>query len=174
MGRKITRTRAAGRALKFRTATALLRRGVFIATAMACMPVFGQTSTPKPPRSLAMPASPGSQPRQQAPVSTPQQRASYDAAFQATLDNPSNPETLVRFAELAIQIGDIEGAISALERLLLIDGNLPEVKLELGVLYYRLGAKDAAIMYLEAARAAPQAAKETRERAETFLKAAQQ
>jgi Flp pilus assembly protein TadD len=48
-------------------------------------------------------------------------------------------------------VGDIEGAISALERLLLIDANQPEVKLELGVLYYRLGSKEAALTSLEGA-----------------------
>ena len=39
---------------------------------------------------------------------------------------------------LASQTGDLEGAISALERMLLINPNLPRVRLELGVLYYRL------------------------------------
>lgn len=101
-----------------------------------------------------------------------QQRAAYETAFQASLQRPSDPDTLARFAELAVQVGDIEGAISALERLLLIEGDQPEVKLELGVLYFRLGSTDAAAMYLEAARASPEASKETRERAETFLKAA--
>src|SRR4051812_30011764 len=90
------------------TATALLSRGVLIATAMTWVPVFAQTATPKPPQALGGPAPPGLQQRQQAPVSTPEQRASYDAAFQATLDDPSNPEALVHFAQLAIQIGDVE------------------------------------------------------------------
>ena len=52
-----------------------------------------------------------------------QQRAAYETAFQASLQRPSDPDTLARFAELAVQVGDIEGAISALERLLLIEGD---------------------------------------------------
>lgn len=88
---------------------------------------------------------------QQATPST-QTRAAYDAAFQETLRNPTDPPTLVRYADLAVQVGDIEGAISALERLLLIDGDQPKVKLELGVLYYRLGPYEAARTYLESAR----------------------
>lgn len=148
--------------------------GAIAAAAFVCAPVFAQTLPSKFPKSLAMPAPPGAQQRQAAPSATPEQRALYDSAFQATLDQPSDPENLVRFAGLAVEMGDIEGAISALERLLLIDGNQPEVKLELGVLYYRLGAKDAAIMYLEAARASAETTKETRERAEAFLKAAGQ
>ena len=99
-------------------------------------------------------------------------RAYYDAAFQQTLQKPSDPPTLVKFAELAVQVGDIEGAISALERLLLLDADQPEVKLELGVLYYRIGSVEAARTYLDAARSSPQASSDTKKRAEEFLKAA--
>jgi Flp pilus assembly protein TadD len=99
-------------------------------------------------------------------------KASYDAAFQGTLQNPSDPTTLAHFAEVAVQYGDIEGAISALERLLLVNGDEPEVKLELGVLYYRLGSTEAARTYLEAARNSNEASDETKERAAEFLKAA--
>lgn len=111
-------------------------------------------------------------PGQKPPEATAEQRAAYDKAFQATLEKPSDPETLARFADLAVKVGDIEGAISALERLLLIDANQPEVKLELGVLYYRLGSKEAALTYLEGARSSPAASPEVRGRAEEFLKAA--
>jgi tetratricopeptide (TPR) repeat protein len=102
---------------------------------------------------------------------SPELRAAYDEAFKLSMQNPADPPTLAKFAELAIQVGDIEGAISALERLLLIDGEQADVKLELGVLYYRLGSLEAARMYLEAARASKQASNEVKERADTFLKA---
>lgn len=102
---------------------------------------------------------------------SPELRRAYDEAFQLSMQNPSDPPTLAKFAELAIQVGDIEGAISALERLLLIDGQQAEVKLELGVLYYRLGSLDASRMYLEAARASKEASADVKERADTFLKA---
>jgi hypothetical protein len=98
-------------------------------------------------------------------------RAAYDKAFDASLDRPSDPDILAKFAELAIQVGDVEGAISALERLLLIDGDQPDVKLELGVLYYRLGSMEAARMYLNAARESAEASNETKQRAGTFLQA---
>ena len=110
--------------------------------------------------------------RRSRPRPTPAERAAYDKAFQATLEKPSDPETLAKFADLAVKVGDIEGAISALERLLLIDANQPEVKLELGVLYYRLGSKEAALTYLEGARTSPEASPQVRDRAEEFLKAA--
>ena len=100
-----------------------------------------------------------------------EQRGAYEKAFQETLGKPSDPEALAKFAELAVGMGDIEGAISALERLLLIDADQPEVKLELGVLYYRLGAKEPARAYLEAARTSPSSSSETKARADTFLAA---
>ncbi|MDP2329477.1 MAG: tetratricopeptide repeat protein [Reyranella sp.] len=96
-------------------------------------------------------------------------RAAYDAAFEETLRKPADPPTLIRYAELAVQIGNLEGAISALERLLLIDGDQPKIKLELGVLYYRLGSYEAARGYLESARASSRASPETKERAGQFL-----
>jgi len=94
----------------------------------------------------------------------------YDAAFQETLRKPADPVTLVAFAEIAIKYGDLEGAISALDRLLLIDGAQPEVKLELGVLYFRLGSFEAAKGYLEEVRSSPRASAELKERAAAFLK----
>jgi len=87
------------------------------------------------------------------------------------MQRPDDPEVLAKFAQLAVQIGDIEGAISALERMLLIDGEQPEVKLELGVLYYRLGSTEAARTYLEEARTSPLASPETKQRASTYLQA---
>ncbi|HEY4167004.1 MAG TPA: tetratricopeptide repeat protein [Reyranella sp.] len=153
-----------------------------VAVVLACAPALAQTPASKAPRSLPMPtttsttptaptAVPAS-PTQKPAEATPAERAAYDKAFQATLEKPSDPETLARFADLAVKVGDIEGAISALERLLLIDANQPEVKLELGVLYYRLGSKEAALTYLEGARTSPAASAEVKGRAEEFLKAA--
>jgi Flp pilus assembly protein TadD len=97
-------------------------------------------------------------------------RALYDTAFQETLRKPADPATLVGFAEIAIKVGDLEGAISALDRLLLIDGDQPEVKLELGVLYFRLGSFEAARNYLEEARTSTRASAAIKERAGEFIK----
>jgi tetratricopeptide (TPR) repeat protein len=96
-------------------------------------------------------------------------RAEYEAAFQDTLKNPSDPETAFRFARLAVRVGDIRGAISALERLLLLDADQPNVKLELGVLYARLGSLEAARGYLESAKASGRADAATRHRADQVV-----
>ena len=74
----------------------------------------------------------------------------YDAAFQEMLRRPADLDVLFKFATLASQTGDLEGAISALERMLLINGNLPRVRLELGALYYRLKSYEVARTYIEA------------------------
>ena len=97
-------------------------------------------------------------------------RAKYDQAFAESLEKPADPDVLVHFAEVAVEFGDIEGAISALERLLLIDAEQPEVKLELGVLYYRLGSTEVARTYLQDVSSSKEATNEIKERANTFLK----
>lgn len=99
-------------------------------------------------------------------------RAAYDAAFQDSLSRPADPPTLVKFATAAVKVGDLEGAISALERLLLVDGDNPDVQLELGVLYFRLGSLEAARSYLEAVRDSRRASADSKARAASFLKEA--
>jgi hypothetical protein len=93
----------------------------------------------------------------------------YDAAFQDMLRQPSDLDVLFRFATVATQTGDLEGAISALERMLLINPDLPRVRLELGVLYYRLGSYEVARTYLAAVLASASLPPEVRSRAEQFM-----
>jgi len=96
-------------------------------------------------------------------------RAQYNAAFQETMLKPADLDVLFRFASLAAQIGDLEGAISALERMLLINADLPRVRLELGVLYYRLGSYEAARTYLVSALKSPSLPADVRRKAGEYL-----
>lgn len=75
----------------------------------------------------------------------------YDGAFQEVFRDPGNLDKTFRFAELAVKVGNFEAAISALERMLLVNPNLPRVRLELGVLYFRLGSYQLAQSYLKRA-----------------------
>jgi hypothetical protein len=93
----------------------------------------------------------------------------YDEAFAAMLNDPGDLDKSFRYAGLAVRVGDLEGAVAALERMLLINANLPRVRLELGVLYYRLGSYEAARSYLLTALETPNMPAEVRERAEKFL-----
>lgn len=105
----------------------------------------------------------------QAPAPSQDLQSQYDAAFQEMLRKPADLDVLFKFATLATQTGDLEGAISALERMLLIDPNLPRVRLELGVLYYRLGSYEVARTYLEVALQSQNLPAEVRSRAEQFM-----
>lgn len=97
------------------------------------------------------------------------QEAEYDAAFQETLRKPADLDVLFKFAAIATQTGDIEGAISALERMLLINPNLPRVRLELGVLYYRLASYALARSYLESVLKIENLPPDVRAKAEQFM-----
>jgi hypothetical protein len=107
--------------------------------------------------------------RTPAVAQSPADDAAFKAAFEETLRKPNDPAVLMRYAELAVKIGDLEAAISALERLLLIDADQPRVNLELGVLYYRLGSYEAARGYLKSARGSAKATPEIPARAEQVL-----
>lgn len=93
----------------------------------------------------------------------------YDKAFQELYEDPSDLDKSFRFAELAVRRGNFEGAISALERMLLLNPDLPRVRLELGVLYYRLGSFQLARSYLTRVRDAENVPDEVRDRVEVFL-----
>ena len=93
----------------------------------------------------------------------------YDAAFQEMMRKPADLDVLFKFATVATRTGDLEGAISALERMLLINPNLPRVRLELGVLYYRLGSYEIARVYLEGALKSQALPPDVRGRAEKFM-----
>jgi thioredoxin-like negative regulator of GroEL len=97
--------------------------------------------------------------------------AEYDAAFSEMISKPGDPASAVKYAQLAVEVGDMEGAVSALEGLLMQEADQPEVELELGVLYYRLGSTDAARAHLEAAGKSRQASAATKTRATEYLKA---
>ena len=75
-------------------------------------------------------------------------RQSYDQAFQEMYKDVGNLDKTFYFAEIAAQVGDLEGAIAALERMLLLDPNLPTVRMQLGVLYLRLESYGMARAYL--------------------------
>ncbi len=106
---------------------------------------------------------------QQTQAVSPELEAEYDAAFQEMLKNPSDLDVLFKIATIASKTGDLEGAISALERMLLVDPDLPRVRLELGVLYYRLGSFEVARSYFEVTLKSAALPPDVKARAEQFL-----
>ena len=103
------------------------------------------------------------------PAAAADKERAYDDAFQEMLRQPANLDVLFKFATVAAQTGDLEGSISALERMLLIDPDLPRVRLELGVLYYRLGSYEIARTYLETTLQSAAIPPDVRSRAQQFL-----
>jgi len=75
--------------------------------------------------------------------------AAYEKAFRVMYEDPGNLDKAFAYARLASRVRDFEGAISTLERMLLLDPNLPRVRMELGVLYFRLGSFQVAKGYFE-------------------------
>jgi len=97
------------------------------------------------------------------------QRAEFLSLYQQILKNPTNVELTLRYARLGAQIGDYEASVSALERLLMYNPNLPTAEIELGLLYARLKSYTMARVYLEQAATAPNASPEIRARAQDAL-----
>src|SRR5215472_10485312 len=81
-------------------------------------------------------------------------QAQKDQLFQKMLANPADLDVAFDYANVSAQLGDNEGAVSALERMLLFNPNLPRVDLELGALYFRMGSFDVARSYFDKAAAA--------------------
>jgi tetratricopeptide (TPR) repeat protein len=106
---------------------------------------------------------------QLAKAPTPELQQQYDQAFQEMLAQPGNPEVVLKYANAATQAGDLEGAIAALEGLLLVDSDLPQVQLQLASLYYRLKAYDVSRNYLETALKSPTLTPDVRQTAEQIL-----
>lgn len=95
--------------------------------------------------------------------------ARREALFARMLDNPGDLQVAFEYAALSAEAGDYEAAISTLERMLIFAPDLPRVQLELGVLYYRIGATDVARTYFEAVLAREGVPPQVRERVEVFL-----
>jgi len=72
----------------------------------------------------------------------------YDALFAEMYRRPSDLDVSFKFAHQAVERGDYEAAIGALERMLFFNPDLPRVKLELGVLYFKLASYEIARGYL--------------------------
>ena len=101
-----------------------------------------------------------------------QDRASLEAQketlFQQMFRDPANLDVTFAYADVSARLGDYEAAVSALERMLLFNPDLPRVQLELGALYYRMGSYELARDYFDKAAAA-NPPPEVRTRVEQYL-----
>jgi len=93
----------------------------------------------------------------------------YRQALETMLSDLADPEKSFEFAQLAVEIGDLRGAIAAFERMLLINPRLGNIELELGVLYLRTGNAVLARYHISEALRAPNVPIPVRARAERYL-----
>lgn len=105
----------------------------------------------------------------QTPGNQPLERQ-VDEAFRQTWRSPADGDATARYARLLEQSGNYEGAIAALERQLLDPNAPPGVRVDLGVLYYRLGSYDMAANLLRRALDDPRLDPVQRGQVETLLK----
>jgi hypothetical protein len=92
-----------------------------------------------------------------------------DALFQRILKNPTDLDATFKHAEVSAALGDFEAAIGSLERMLFFNPDLPRVRLELGVLYFRLGSYELSRSYFESAIASRDTPAEVRVRVNAYL-----
>ncbi len=97
--------------------------------------------------------------------------AKRKALFERMLAAPDDLDTAFNYAALSSQAGDLEGAISTLERMLIYAPGLPRLQLELGVLYFRLGAYETARQYFDGAKAAGDVPPEVSAKVDQYLQA---
>ena len=95
--------------------------------------------------------------------------ARQSSLLQATINDPSNLDIAFEYATVSSLLGDYEAAISTFERILAFAPDLARTKLELGVLYFRLGSIPTAHFYFEQALKSPVVPEDVRTLAETYL-----
>lgn len=100
--------------------------------------------------------------------------AKRKALFERMMAAPDDLDAAFEYAALSSQAGDLEGAISTLERMLIYAPGLPRLQLELGVLYYRLGAYETARQYFNGAKAAGDVPPEVTAKVDQYLAAIDQ
>lgn len=100
---------------------------------------------------------------------TADNHSAFNKAFQASFNNPGDINAALTYAEEAVKIGDYESAIPPLERILMFNPALTDVRLEVGILYYLLNSNDVAKKHLQEVSMDPTASPDTLARAKRYL-----
>ena len=132
-----------------------------LALILGAAPAVAQTKPGVPPKKVAVPLVGAG--------SVDQIQARREFLFNAMLQKPDDLDAAFEYAALSSKVGDLEAAISTLERMLIFAPGLPRLQLELGVLYYRMSAFETARNYFESAIAAPGVPDEVRAKVESYL-----
>lgn len=82
---------------------------------------------------------------------------------------PTDYDITLQYVRVSTELEDYEAAIGALERLLFYNPDLTRAKVELGMLYFRMGSYENAAHYFRAAGAAPDLDPTLRNRVDAYL-----
>ena len=93
----------------------------------------------------------------------------FQQAFQVMYAHPGDTDAALKYSALAVELNDYEAAVSPLERLLMMNPKLPEIRLEIGVLYYLMNSFDTAKMHLALVADDTTATPEQKQRANDYL-----
>ncbi|MCD6035050.1 MAG: tetratricopeptide 2 peptide [Rickettsiales bacterium] len=96
-------------------------------------------------------------------------RKQFEETFHKMMKDPSNIDTTLHYANLAIELKDYEAAIPAMERVLLFNPSLHEVRLQVGALYFNLKSFDMASTYLTEVATSKATSPEQKARANDYL-----
>jgi len=89
--------------------------------------------------------------------------------FEKVRAEPQNLDAMFAYAGVSARLEDYEAAISTLERMLIFNKNLPRVRLELGVLYFRIGAYSVAERYFQSVSNLPDLPSTVSQRVDAYL-----
>ena len=95
--------------------------------------------------------------------------AQREALLKQMLARPNDLDLAFEYAKLSSEAGDYEGAISTLERMLIYAPNTPRLQLELGALYYKIGAYEVSRSYFAQALANPKVPPEVANQIKMYL-----
>ena len=93
----------------------------------------------------------------------------FNALFEQSFQRPADVELAFRLAKRAIDLGDYEAAIGVYERILFYEPDLVRVKVELGRLYYKLGAYESARSYFAPVKNNPTLSTSEKDNVEAYL-----
>ena len=93
---------------------------------------------------------------------------SREAAYDALLQDPGNVDKAFAYVDTLVEERDYEAAVAVLERLAIRYPDQAKIRLEIGVLYYRLGSYLMADRAFDQVKAMPNADPALKQRAEEF------
>ena len=89
--------------------------------------------------------------------------------FRKMLKDPSNMDYMFDYALISIELSDLEGAITTLQRMLISNPNLPRVHMELGAAFFKLGSYNSAASSFKQVKASDDVPPEVLEKVDSFL-----